>query len=415
LPAQPGTGGNRPAQRPSSGDLNNFLGVAAGVAGGAAISQLPANRPGAGERPGNLPAHPGIADRPGAGNRIPGASQLPAQRPEQRPNWGEWSENRGDQWHQRVENRHDSWNNWQQNNQQRLDNFQNTREQRWDHLDNARNDRQNWRDQNREDWQQHRKDMWDYRYDRAGEVWNNARDHCDDLFDDRWWGGCYWGAGRGYLGFGHYPVNPWWWWRPVGWGVLGSWIWTAPPEPTYIDYGVTVVYEEEMVYVDNQPMPEAQYTQPMVDMVAAVEQPPPPTPPAEGKPEEWLPLGVFSIVQEEKGDPVMFFQLSVNREGVISGAYQNMLTVDQKPVAGSVDKASQRVAWRIGENRATVFTTSLANLTQDVCTVEVHFSDGRDQTWLLVRLPEPTPAGEPAKVPEINRTPPPVKPAAKSK
>jgi hypothetical protein len=53
--------------------------------------------------------------------------------------------------------------------------------------------------------------------------------------------------------------------------------------------------------------------------------------------------------------------------------------------------------------------------TQDVCTVEVHFADGRDQTWLLVRLPEPTPAGEPAKVPEINRTPPPVKPAASSK
>jgi hypothetical protein len=201
----------------------------------------------------------------------------------------------------------------------------------------------------------------------------------------------------------------------VGWGAVGSWLWTAPPEPTYIDYGVTVIYEDETVYIDNQSMPAAQYTQPMVDMVASVEQPPPPTPPAEGKPAEWLPLGVFSIVQEEKGDPVFFFQLSVNREGVISGAYQNMMTEDQKPVAGSVDKASQRAAWRIGENRATVFTTSLANLTQDVCTVEVHFSDGRDQTWLLVRLPEPTPAGEPAKVPEIKRAPPPMKPITPSK
>ncbi len=38
--------------------------------------------------------------------------------------------------------------------------------------------------------------------------------------------------------------------------------------------------------------------------------------------------------------PVMFFQLSVNHEGVISGAFQSTLTNDSKQVAGKVDKAS---------------------------------------------------------------------------
>ena len=139
-----------------------------------------------------------------------------------------------------------------------------------------------------------------------------------------------------------------------------------------------------------------------------VEQPPPPLPAAAPAPgaqpgaapaQEWLPLGVFALAQEEKGDPVMFFQLSVNRAGVISGAYQSTLTDDKRPVAGQVEKASQRAAWRIGDNTETIFTTSLANLTRDVCTVAIHFGETRTQTWLLVRMPEPAPAGAEQNVP----------------
>ena len=59
-------------------------------------------------------------------------------------------------------------------------------------------DRQTWRDHNREDWQQHREDLWEYRGDRAEEIWDNARDFHDDVFDDRWWGT--WGWGVGWVG-----------------------------------------------------------------------------------------------------------------------------------------------------------------------------------------------------------------------
>jgi hypothetical protein len=326
------------------------------------------------------------------------------QRPEQRANWSERSQNRNDQWQQRVDNRHDSWNNWQQKNQDRLNNFQNTRDERWNNLESAREDRQGWRDQNREDWQNHREDMWDYRFDRADEVWDNARDFYDDVFDDHWWGR--WGWGAGYVG--NYPANPWWWWAPATWGAVSGFVSAVTPEPAYIDHDMTVVYEGETVYVNNKPVPAAQYTQPVVNLAVNAEQPPPPTPPESDKPAEWMPLGVFALAQEEKGEPVMFFQLSVNREGAISGAYQSVLTEEQRPVAGQVDKASQRAAWRIGDNRETVFTTSLANLTQDVCTVAIHFGEERTQTWLLVRMPEPAPAGKAATEPEINRTPPPL-------
>ena len=110
-----------------------------------------------------------------------------------------------------------------------------------------------------------------------------------------------------------------------------------------------------------------------------------------------MPLGVFALAQEEKGEPVMFFQISVNREGLISGGYESTITGDQKPIAGQVDKETQNVAWRIGENKSTVFTTTLANLTQDVSTVAIHFGGDRVQTWLLVRMPEPPPAGRVAE------------------
>jgi hypothetical protein len=178
--------------------------------------------------------------------------------------------------------------------------------------------------------------------------------------------------------------------------------------------------------VNNQPIAAAQYTQPMIDLAVNVEQPPPPLPPAPapaaapGKSvqpaaapaEEWMPLGVFALAQEEKGDPVMFFQLSVNRAGIISGAYESTLTDDQRYVAGQVDKASQRVAWRIGENKETIFVTSLANLTQDVSPLAIHFGTTRTQQWLLVRMPEPAPAGQPQVLPTAPKSPPPLKKVA---
>ena len=60
----------------------------------------------------------------------------------------------------------------------------------------------------------------------------------------------------------------------------------------------------------------------------------------------------------------------------------------------------------------TIFVTSLGNLTLDVSPLSIHFGTTRTQTWLLVRMPEPAPAGAPAKLPTIERKPPPLPPAA---
>ena len=117
-------------------------------------------------------------------------------------------------------------------------------------------------------------------------------------------------------------------------------------------------------------------------------QPPAPAPPEPGKQPDWLPLGVWALAQEEKGDAYMFFQLSIDKNGVVSGAYQNALSGEKSPISGQVDKKTQRVAWKIGTNN-TVIETGLQNLTQDVASCLVHFGPDKTQTWLLVRLKQP--------------------------
>jgi hypothetical protein len=335
------------------------------------------------------------ANRPGAGNR-PSAGNLPAQRPQDRGNWSERSQGRDPKWNERVDNRSESWDKRRENRGDRRDDFQQNREDRWDKLQG-----------NREDRLQNREERWDYRHDRADEIWDNCGDFYDDCFDDRWWGACGWG--HGYIG--HYPANPWWWWAPVTWAALTNFVYvSSPPQPVYIDYGTTVVYEDETVYVDDKPVPAEQYNEPLKELATTVMEPPPPMPPVAGKEAEWMPLGVFALAQEKQGDPVMFFQLSLSRDGRVSGGFESTLTGDRKPVAGQVDKQTQNVAWRVGENTETVFATSLANLTMDVSTVAVHFGKERVQEWLLVRMPEPPPADAPPKAPELKREVPPVTP-----
>jgi hypothetical protein len=58
-------------------------------------------------------------------------------------------------------------------------------------------------------------------------------------------------------------------------------------------------------------------------------------------------MGVWALAQEEKGDAYMFFQMSVDKEGVVSGAYKNVLSGEQSPISGQVDKKTQRVAWKL--------------------------------------------------------------------
>ncbi|HET6408537.1 MAG TPA: hypothetical protein VFG14_11700 [Chthoniobacteraceae bacterium] len=233
----------------------------------------------------------------------------------------------------------------------------------------------------REYWEDSREEIREYWEDRADEVRDRIRDRHDDLFDDDWWEHRHWHHG---------PIlvsDPWWWWRPARWDNINLFINAGWSEPIAYDYGTDVYYEDDLVYMRGEPIgSRVEYTQRVVELanpaIPAVAE----APVAE---EAWRPLGVWALAQEEQGDAVMFFQLSVNQEGIISGGYSNVMSGEELPIAGQVDRKTQRAAWHIGDKKEKVFEAGMTNLTQEQASCMVHMGNGEMQNWLLIRLPDP--------------------------
>lgn len=174
-------------------------------------------------------------------------------------------------------------------------------------------------------------------------------------------------------------------WRGVAWGTLATTCGYAV-RPAIYDYGTTVVYEDNNVYYNGEMVGTAeQYALQATDIATKAQD----FKPAEN--EEWVPLGVFGMVQGEEKDANNIFQLAINKDGVLRGNYYNALSDTTVPVSGFVDRTTQRAAWTVRDRKDTVYETGIGNLTQPQTTMLVHFGKDRTQQWTLVRL-DPPPA-----------------------
>jgi len=157
-------------------------------------------------------------------------------------------------------------------------------------------------------------------------------------------------------------------------------------EPIYYNYGDNVYYAGDQVYYGDQPVATTtEYAQQAAAIVANV----PETKPA---PDDWMPLGVYVITTDGKpsdAEPMMYLQLAVSKQGVLSGTLQNTLTDSAQSIEGMVDKQTQRAAWTPAGKTSPIMETGISNLTQDTTPVLVHFADESTQQWLLVRLDQP--------------------------
>jgi len=227
-------------------------------------------------------------------------------------------------------------------------------------------------------------------------------------FTSGWW------AGRP----GHLPVgrwNRWWnrpglrpgyWWR---WGTaaaLTRWVVRGWTQPIYYGYGSggNVYYEGDVVYVDGeQNCTSQEYYQQATEIAAAV----PEMTDEQAEQVEWMPLGVFALTKEGVDDSNLLLQLAVSKEGIIAGTLVNETTESVRPVEGKVDNDSQRAAWSFadGKNTDVVMETGIYNLTEDQCTLLVHFGAEKTQTWAMVRLDEPEEPQESATPAAATATP----------
>lgn len=315
-------------------------------------------------------------------------------------NDGNWSRDQSAQWHQAVANRRASWNRWTNENRGQLQRFQATRNSQLSHVAGWWNGKNVAQTMHSDPWNAYRDGVANFRNGRRIEIWNGAQWYHDNLFDNRWWAGCGWypSVAVGYW-------DPWWWWRPCDWPSFTFFLGWGYPAPLYYDCGVNWVDDSQSVYFDGQPIGSSSDC---ANWAAQLADPPnlpgAPTPPGDDQNADWKPLGAWALTQEDKGDAFMFVQLTVNKSGVISGAYANVLSGEKEPVVGRIDQATQRVAFRFGETKTTVIETGAYNLTQDVASCFVRFGTGPAQTWLMVRLPAPTLPNAPTRLSEQPKT-----------
>ena len=164
------------------------------------------------------------------------------------------------------------------------------------------------------------------------------------------------------------PRRPANYWRRRGtWTGVTGWIGASWAEPMVYDYGNNLTYENGDVYQDGEQVASAEEYAQQAQQIAET--------PVDVDPEqaEWMPLGTFAMVREKDTEPIMYLQLAVSKEGIITGTYSNTTSNSVQPVEGHVDQESQRAAWWIGDKRDNILETGIYNLTQDQTPLLVHF------------------------------------------
>ena len=170
-------------------------------------------------------------------------------------------------------------------------------------------------------------------------------------------------------------------WAALTWEEMYGYMGYGYTDPMYYDYGNTVTYQNNSVYMNGQDLGTSDE---YYDQAQSLAETGTQAQPAEDQ--QWMPLGVFAITHGDHTKADLILQLAVNKDGVIRGNYTAKLTNHTLPVHGSVDKKTQRAAWTIGDNKDNVIETGIYNLTKDEAPALAHFGKDKTEQCVLVRL-----------------------------
>jgi len=197
-----------------------------------------------------------------------------------------------------------------------------------------------------------------------------------------------WYGGRGWYG-DHF--NAWWpgrWWGGFGWGMAAGLAWGDlagwggyAAAPVAYDYGSTVCYQDDGVYVQGDRVGSAEeYAQQAADLAGQG---------AAAKPaddDQWRPLGVYALARSQETNPSTFMSLAIDKAGILRGTYYDAVSDTTTNMAGKVDAKTQKAAWTIGDKKTPVYEAGLSNLTKEQTTILVHRDGGKVEQLLLVRV-----------------------------
>lgn len=107
--------------------------------------------------------------------------------------------------------------------------------------------------------------------------------------------------------------------------------------------------------------------------------------------DDWLPLGVFAVVQQAGGQnssqPHNYQQLAVDRKGVIKGNFYDSISDTLQPIAGAVDRDALTASWTVGTNGSR-FTAPIRAFAAAPRTVSVS-SGGTSRQLQMLPIPRP--------------------------
>jgi hypothetical protein len=243
----------------------------------------------------------------------------------------------------------------------------------------------------------------DARHERADLVRAHLGGTYNRLFTPDWWGhhrnvrSGWWGRWPGFADRWFAFAGGFWWQPVVPWDSFTAWafgpaLWGPP---FYYDYGGNIVFDDGVAYVEGQPVgTDLDYANQAFQLAASGAAQLDAAPPSPDTIQaQWLPLGAYALCSgdPDAGDPTMFLQLAVNKQGVLLGTYYNAATDEAQPVVGAIDPNTQRTAWYLGDDKSIVLETGAYNLTAAETQVLVHFGTDRSQIWMMVRMQGPPP------------------------
>jgi hypothetical protein len=178
-------------------------------------------------------------------------------------------------------------------------------------------------------------------------------------------------------------------WAGATWPSLYGWLGWGDTTSYPYDYGNYITYQGDNVYYGSQPAGTSeQYYQEATTLASSASSPP--------NDAQWLPLGVFGLVEGSSTQPTTTFQIAVDKQGVIRGNAFAAGSTTAQPIHGSVEKRTQRVCWTVGTDTSTVYDTGLDNLTKKEASILVHTGPKFTQQELLVRIEKPSGDGNAA-------------------